>query len=219
MTVRDRLLKWFKRTGSEVLGWILIPVGIVMMPAPGPGMLVLVAGVALLAPHYAWARRARDFLKDRAIEGAQYGVATVPRIVVSALGGVWLFAAGIVWWASPTIPEVDLVDFDFGPQLPGVGWVGGLVLLVLAVAAWLGRGPGGAEGYAAIRRPALSVVAVLLVALAVVWFIGPDIGRQDVNVHLGPQLPAAGWGTGLGLMVSAVAAWGLLVYSVKRWRP
>ncbi|MEH3034675.1 MAG: S8 family serine peptidase [Aeromicrobium erythreum] len=122
MTLRDRLVKWFKRTGSEVLGWILIPVGIVMMPAPGPGMLVLVAGVALLAPHYAWARRARDFLKDRAIEGAQYGVATIPRIVVSALGGLWLLLLGIVWWASPEIPEFDVLGVGFGPQLPAAGW-------------------------------------------------------------------------------------------------
>lgn len=219
MTVRDRLLKWFKRTGSEILGWILIPVGIVMMPAPGPGMLVLVGGVALLAPHYAWARRARDFLKDRAIEGAQYGVATIPRIVLSALGGVWLLVAGIVWWVSPTIPELDLLDVDFGPQLPGAGWVGGLVILALAAAAWATRGPGGREGYAAIRRPALSTAAVLLAVLAVVWFVGPDIGRRDVGLHLGPQLPAAGWGTGLGLIASAFAAWGLLAYSVKRWRP
>ncbi len=70
MTVGERLRRWFKRTGSEILGWVLIPVGIIMMPAPGPGTLVLVAGVALLAPHHAWAQRILDPLRKQAIEAA-----------------------------------------------------------------------------------------------------------------------------------------------------
>ena len=47
---------WLLRTGREALGWILIPVGIVLWPAPGPGTLVLLAAFTLLAPRYAWAR-------------------------------------------------------------------------------------------------------------------------------------------------------------------
>ncbi len=143
----QRLRRWFRRTGSEILGWTLVAVGIPMMPLPGPGTLVLVAGLALLAPHYTWAQRVLGPLKVKAIEAARYGVATWPRIVASALGGLWLFGLGIVWWMSPTIPEFDVLNVGFGPNLPG-----------------------------------------------------------------------AGWGTGLGLMASAVAAWSLLVYSIRRWR-
>ena len=47
----------------------------------------------------------------------------------------------------------------------------------------------------------------------------PAIPEFDVlGVGFGPQLPAAGWATGLGLMASAVAAWTLLAYSIRRWR-
>lgn len=136
MSTRTRLSGWFKRTGSEVLGWILIPVGIVMMPAPGPGTLVLVAGVALLAPHHAWAQRILDPLRAKAIEAARYGVATIPRILLSVLGGLWLVVLAYVWWRSPEIPEFDVLGVGFGPRLPAAGWVTALGLLASAVAAW-----------------------------------------------------------------------------------
>lgn len=127
---------WIRRTGSEILGWILIPVGIVLMPLPGPGMLIVVSGVALLAPHYTWAQRILEPLQIRAITAAKYGVATWPRIILSFLGGVWLVALGIVWWVSPTIPEFSVLSVGFGPMLPAHGWATALGLWASAIAAW-----------------------------------------------------------------------------------
>ena len=136
MGMYERLGRWFRRTGSEILGWTLVIIGVPMMPLPGPGTIVLVAGIALLAPHYSWARRILDPLRRKAIEGARYGVATVPRITISALGGLWLFLAGVVWWISPTIPKFDVWGVGFGPQLPAAGWATGLGLMASGVAAW-----------------------------------------------------------------------------------
>lgn len=136
MRMGERLGRWFRRTGSEILGWTLVAIGIPMMPLPGPGTIVLVAGIALLAPHYSWARKILDPLRRQAVEAARYGVATLPRITVSALGGLWLFLAGVVWWVAPTIPEFDVLGVGFGPQLPASGWATGLGLMASAVAAW-----------------------------------------------------------------------------------
>lgn len=146
MGVLASLSRWMGRTGLEALGWVLIPVGIVLMPAPGPGTLVLVAGVALLARRYTWAQRLLDPLQRRAIEAAKYGVATVPRIMLSLLGVAWLAAMGVVWWISPQIPEFTILGVGFGPGLPAAGWVtavglwtsalAALVLLVYSVIRW-----------------------------------------------------------------------------------
>ncbi|GAA1739583.1 PGPGW domain-containing protein [Aeromicrobium alkaliterrae] len=131
-----RLRAWADRTGTEVLGWILIPVGIVLMPLPGPGMLIVVGGFALLARHYTWARQLLEPLQRKAVEAARYGVATWPRIVLSALGGVWLFAIGVVWIVGPTIPEFEVLNVGFGPELPAQGWVTGLGVIASAIVAW-----------------------------------------------------------------------------------
>lgn len=136
MSVGASIKSWFQRLGVEILGWALIPVGIVLMPLPGPGMLIVVSGVALLSRRHVWAQRLLDPLRRRAVEAAKYGVATWPRIVVSFLGGVWLVALGVVWWISPEIPEFSILSVGFGPELPAHGWGTALGLWASAVAAW-----------------------------------------------------------------------------------
>lgn len=127
---------WFSRTGSEALGWFLVVLGGALMPLPGPGTIIVAAGIALLARHYSWARRIRDPFKRNAVRAAKYGVATWPRIFFSFLGGVWLVALGVVWWMSPEIPEFDVLGVGFGPRLPAAGWVTAVGLFTSAVAAW-----------------------------------------------------------------------------------
>ena len=135
MSLGTAVTTWFRTVGLEILGWILIPVGIILMPLPGPGMLIVAGGVALLSRRYVWAQKARGYVEKRAIEAAKYGVATVPRIVLSVLGGVWLFALGVVWWKGPNIPEFSLLNVGFGPELPG-GPPAAFGLWVSALATW-----------------------------------------------------------------------------------
>ncbi len=54
--MRD-LTRGAKRIGVLVVGLALLVVGIVMLVLPGPGVLVTMAGLALLATEYEWARR------------------------------------------------------------------------------------------------------------------------------------------------------------------
>ena len=136
MSVASAMRSWFGRVGVEIIGWILVPLGIFLIPAPGPGTLVLVAGISLLARRYGWAQKLLDPLERRAIVAAKYGVATWPRIAFSFLGGVWLVALGYVWWRSPSIPEFSFLSVGFGPQLPAHGCATALGLWASALAAW-----------------------------------------------------------------------------------
>jgi len=124
---------WFRRTGSEVLGWTLVAVGLALLVLPGPGVLALVAGIALLAPHYAWARRVLDPLHDHAVEAAQKGVETRSRVLMSVAGVVWLVCLGAVWLLAPPIPEFSLWGWDVGPELPG-GHAAGVGLIASGLA-------------------------------------------------------------------------------------
>jgi tellurite resistance protein TerC len=46
-----------------VAGFVLLLIGIALLVLPGPGWLMIAAGLALLAPEFAWARWALDKLK------------------------------------------------------------------------------------------------------------------------------------------------------------
>src|SRR6476659_5127550 len=124
-----------RRVWSEALGWLLVALGLVlMMPGvPGPGLIILVAGIALLAQHYAWARRILDPLHDRAVEAAKRGVETKRRISMSIAGVLWLVALGAIWLLSPPIPEFPRWGWEIGPQLPG-GSAAGVGLITSGVA-------------------------------------------------------------------------------------
>ncbi|MGH9190282.1 MAG: PGPGW domain-containing protein [Acidimicrobiales bacterium] len=49
-------------------GFGLLGVGIFLLFLPGPGLLVVIAGLALLATQFAWAERALDRTKARAAQ-------------------------------------------------------------------------------------------------------------------------------------------------------
>ena len=95
---------WMKRRALEAAGWLLVAAGLAAMVLPGPGLLLLVGGLALLALRYAWARRLLRPVKARAFLVAAQGVKSWPRIVLSVLGGVALIGTGIVWGVGTPVP-------------------------------------------------------------------------------------------------------------------
>ena len=49
-----------------VVGVVLIVAGLIMLVVPGPGLLVIVAGLAVLATEFAWAEAMLDKAKEKA---------------------------------------------------------------------------------------------------------------------------------------------------------
>lgn len=54
-----------KKIGIGIVGGIVLAAGIIMIPYPGPGWLVVFAGLAILAQEFAWAQRILDKLKAK----------------------------------------------------------------------------------------------------------------------------------------------------------
>jgi tellurite resistance protein TerC len=55
-----------RKFGVTVGGGVLLLAGVAMLVLPGPGILVIIAGLAVLATEYAWAKRPLDAMRDRA---------------------------------------------------------------------------------------------------------------------------------------------------------
>ncbi|WP_309648717.1 PGPGW domain-containing protein [Nocardioides sp.] len=93
-----------KRVALEVVGWVLVVAGIAALILPGPGLLMVFGGLAILSQQYEWAERRLAPIKFRALKGAAESVETVPRVVASVVGALLLFVAGAVWIWSPPVP-------------------------------------------------------------------------------------------------------------------
>ena len=124
------------RVWVTLAGWVLVLAGIVALILPGPGLLLLLAGLVVLSQEYEWAERRVEPVKKKAVDVARAGVSTFPRIVLSALGAVAVAAVGVLWTLDPEIPELGPI----GPSLPLGGWptgssniLSGLVALGLLV--------------------------------------------------------------------------------------
>lgn len=94
-----------KRIVLEGLGWILVVVGIAALVLPGPGLLAIFAGMALLATQYDWAERRLDPIRKAALKTAADSVKTWPRIVLSGLLSLLLMAVGIIWGVGLAVPH------------------------------------------------------------------------------------------------------------------
>jgi hypothetical protein len=121
-----------KRIVLETLGWVLLAGGVAALFLPGPGLLAIVAGLALLSQQYEWAERRLEPMKKRALAAAADGVATWPRIMMSALGVAFLVALGVFWSIKPDAPGWWPVDDKW--WLPG-GWGTGVSLIVSGLLA------------------------------------------------------------------------------------
>jgi uncharacterized protein (TIGR02611 family) len=55
-----------KRIAVSVAGLVLLLLGLAMMVLPGPGVLFLIAGLAVLATEYVWAQRMLNYAKQKA---------------------------------------------------------------------------------------------------------------------------------------------------------
>ena len=55
-----------RRVGTIILGFVVLIGGIIMLALPGPGIITVIAGLAILAQELPWAERLLEYVKKRA---------------------------------------------------------------------------------------------------------------------------------------------------------
>lgn len=86
-----------KRIAVTVVGGVLVLGGIAMLVLPGPGIVVVVAGFAVLGTEYAWAAAALDRTKataERAGQMAKGAAGSSVRVAKRAVGTTGRAARG-----------------------------------------------------------------------------------------------------------------------------
>lgn len=99
-----------KRIAIEVAGWGLVLIGIAAIFLPGPGLLSLFAGLAILSQQYEWAERRVRPVEVMALKSAAQSVQTWPRILASVTGALALAAVGVFWGIGTDAPGWWSID-------------------------------------------------------------------------------------------------------------
>lgn len=86
-----------KRIAVTIAGFTVLLAGIVMMVTPGPGILAIFAGLAILATEYAWAEHALDKAKKRAGQAVKAATASPLRIAL-AIGATLAGIGAVILW-------------------------------------------------------------------------------------------------------------------------
>ena len=97
-----------------VFGGLVLVAGIVMIPYPGPGWLVVFAGLAILATEFTWAERVLRYAKGR-YDAWNHWLRQQRPVVRAA---VWTATAVVVVLTLWLLDAYDLVGGWFGLEWP-----------------------------------------------------------------------------------------------------
>jgi len=96
-TVEEAKRHILVRIARAIAGFVVVIVGIIMMPLPGPGTIIVIAGLALLSSDVPFARRLLQRLRDR-LPSDDEGKVSRGVIAISITGS--LLATGLsLWWS------------------------------------------------------------------------------------------------------------------------
>ncbi|MGW3991178.1 TIGR02611 family protein [Streptomyces sp. NPDC004830] len=102
-----RVLHVSWQVGVFVIGLAVVVAGIIMLPLPGPGWVVIFGGMAIWATEFVWAQLVLRWTKRKVTEAAQRALdpkvrrrniilTSVGLAIVAVLVGVYLWKFGVV---------------------------------------------------------------------------------------------------------------------------
>jgi uncharacterized protein (TIGR02611 family) len=106
------------KVGIGVLGGLVVAIGIVLIPFPGPGWAIVILGLAIWAVEFVWAKHLLRFTK-RHVQSWTHWVLkqSLPIRALIGLAG-FIFISAVVWISVKLTMGVDLAEKI-------LGWVSG----------------------------------------------------------------------------------------------
>lgn len=95
------------QVGVFIIGLAVVVVGIIMLPLPGPGWVVIFGGMAIWATEFVWAQLVLRWTKRKVTEAAQRALdprvrrrniilTSIGLVIVAVLVGIYVWKFGIV---------------------------------------------------------------------------------------------------------------------------
>lgn len=98
------------KIGIGVLGTLVVALGIVLIPLPGPGWAIVIVGLAIWAVEFAWARRLLQFTKRHVLSWTHWvGRQSLPVRALIGIAGL-IFVTAVVCVSVKLSFDVNLID-------------------------------------------------------------------------------------------------------------
>jgi uncharacterized protein (TIGR02611 family) len=101
--VKD-LARLLRRIAVTAVGTVILVVGVILLAAPGPGLVVIAVALAVFAIEYEWARRRLAAVRERARSVAFQAAASRAATFCAVLFGVGAIALGAVLVFTDVLP-------------------------------------------------------------------------------------------------------------------
>ncbi|NDU71885.1 hypothetical protein GWI34_04485 [Actinomadura sp. DSM 109109] len=110
-------------------GGAVLLAGVALLVLPGPGLLLVLAGLLILSREFPAVNRYVEPVRERAIQAAEESVTSWWRLTGSVLTGLALIGAGVAWGL---VEELPLSGWSTGSGLI----LSGLILFGLLFWSW-----------------------------------------------------------------------------------
>jgi uncharacterized protein (TIGR02611 family) len=102
----DKVLRHGKRIVTAIVGGVVVLIGLILIPYPGPGWLVVFAGLAILSSEFEFAARWLSWLKAK-YEMWQLWVKRQPKVIQGLVLGVSGLVILATIWLLNTFGLID----------------------------------------------------------------------------------------------------------------
>ncbi|MEV0663221.1 PGPGW domain-containing protein [Actinomadura luteofluorescens] len=87
-----------------IVGGTVLLAGVALLVLPGPGLLLVLAGLLILSREFPAVNRYVEPVRERAIQAAEESVTSWWRLTGSVLTGLALLGAGVAWGLVKELP-------------------------------------------------------------------------------------------------------------------
>lgn len=99
-----------RRVAVAVLGGVLTLAGVALLVLPGPGFVLVAAGLTVLATQFAWAARPLEYAKGKARAGMDEVAESRVRAGFAAVAALVLLGLGVAELAGVRLPLMSALS-------------------------------------------------------------------------------------------------------------
>lgn len=103
-----------------IVGALVVVIGLILVPFPGPGWLIVIVGLFILASEFVWAQRLLGVVREQVRRWTEWISAQSAPVRLAVAVATFAFVACVLWGVAVLIGVPSWVPGRLVPPLPGL---------------------------------------------------------------------------------------------------